>query len=114
MSATDHAQAVAVGQAAVAYALAGQDGMMPAIRRLGEAPYRWDIVPVAAAAIANLERRLPAAFIADDRMHLSELGRRSLRPLIVGEITVPCVDGLPEHYLVAPDLLPRRLPPWSG
>lgn len=114
MSATDHAQALAVGRAAVAYALAGQDGTTAAIRRLAQSPYAWDVVPVDAASIANLERRLPADFIAADGMGINDAGRQYLRPLICGEVSVPCVDGLPVHYVVDKPLLEKRLPPYPA
>src|SRR5271163_3050954 len=40
-SKTDVEQAYAVGQAAVEFAVAGKNAVMPAIRRLGDEPYRW-------------------------------------------------------------------------
>jgi len=45
-SRTDVEQAYAVGRAAVEFAIAGRSGVMPAIRRLSDAPYRWDIIKV--------------------------------------------------------------------
>ncbi|MBR0564585.1 6-phosphofructokinase [Azoarcus sp. L1K30] len=114
VSATDHAQAVAVGHAAVAFALSGQDGVTAAIRRLADAPYAWDVVAVDAASVANLERRLPAEFIAADGMGLTELGRNYLTPFIQGELSTPCVDGLPAHYVINQPLLEKRLPPYAA
>ena len=114
VSAVDHAQALAVGRAAVDYALEGRNGAITAIRRLGDDPYRWDIVPVEAAKVANLERRLPPSFIADDGMQISEAGRRYLAPLIAGECPVRCADGLPAHDRDTLPCLPRKLAPYSG
>ncbi|MDR1461880.1 MAG: 6-phosphofructokinase [Azoarcus sp.] len=114
VSAVDHAQALAVGRAAVRYALEGRDGIVAAIRRLDDEPYRWDISPVEAAAVANLERRLPPSFITADGMQVSEAGRRYLAPLIAGERAVPCSGGLPVHYRGKPPRLERRLPPYTG
>jgi len=111
LSATDHAQAVAVGRAAVEYALAGHDGVMPAIRRLGDAPYRWDVVPVPVAAIANLERRVPADFIRPDGLHVTDFARRYLRPLIEGEIASRFSGGLPDYPRFVLPTVPRRLVP---
>ncbi|NMG70563.1 6-phosphofructokinase [Parazoarcus communis] len=110
MSATDREQAYAVGAAGVELLMAGQDGVMAAIRRLSDQPYCWDVIAVQAASIANLERRVPRAFISDDGLHVSELGRRYLLPLIAGEIAVPCTDGLPDHYIMDFPLMPRLLP----
>ena len=96
VSAMDAQQAHAVGVAAVEYALAGQDGMIPAIRRVSDAPYRWDLVPVAAAEVGNLERQVPAHFIRDDGLHVTPAALDYLRPLIEGEISYPICDGLPD------------------
>lgn len=109
VAAVDHAQALAVGRAAVDLALAGGDGKMAAIRRLSDAPYAWDVVAVDAASIANLERRVPRAFISADGMQLSAEGRRYLSPLIAGEVAVPCVDGLPDHFVIDQALVPKQL-----
>ncbi|MDR0701372.1 MAG: 6-phosphofructokinase [Azoarcus sp.] len=114
VSAVDHAQALAVGRAAVNYALAGRDGMLAAIRRLGDDPYRWDIAPVEAASVANLERRLPLSFITGDGMQISETGRRYLAPLIAGEQPVSCSGGLPVHCASKLPRLASRLPAYSG
>lgn len=112
-SATDHAQAMALGRAAVDYALAGHDGMMPAVRRLADAPYAWDVVPVQAATIANLERSLPAGFIADDGLHVTAAACGYIRPLIHGELPVTTVAGLPDHRPFRLPLIDKRLPPWD-
>ncbi|MDR2924590.1 MAG: 6-phosphofructokinase [Azoarcus sp.] len=111
VSSVDHAQALAVGKAALGYALESRDGVVAAIRRLNDAPYQWDIVPVEAAAVADLERRLPQNFITDD-MQITEAGRRYLSPLIEGERPIHCARGLPMHNCNALPLLPRKLPPW--
>jgi 6-phosphofructokinase 1 len=97
VSATDHAHARAVGSAAVEYALAGNDGVMPAIRRTSDSPYRWDVVPVAVSAIANLERRVPPKFIRGDGLHVTDAARTYLRPLVEGEIFPRYSGGMP-HY----------------
>ncbi|ATE60581.1 6-phosphofructokinase [Thauera sinica] len=114
VSATDHAQAMALGRAAVAYVLDGRDGMMPAVRRLADEPYSWDVVPVGAAAIANLERSLPAGFIAADGLHVTAAARHYLQPLIEGELPVATVGGLPDHRPLRVPLTGKRLPPWEA
>lgn len=114
LSATDRAQAMAVGRAAVEYALAGQDGMMPAIRRLATTPYQWDVVPVASGGIANLERALPADFVAVDGLHVTAAACDYIRPLIEGEVVQPTVGGLPDYRPFALPGVPRQLRPWQG
>lgn len=114
LSATDREQAQAVGRAAVDYALAGQGGMMPAIRRLGDAPYRWGIDAVDSAAIANLERRLPDGFIAADGLHVTPAACDYIRPLIEGDHVQPMCGGLPDYRPFRWSARPTRLPPWEG
>lgn len=111
ISAVDHQQARAVGCAAVDYALDGLDGMMPAIRRLADQPYRWDIQPVRVADIANLERRVPPHFISADGLYVSDAGRAYLQPLIEGEVTQPFAGGIPDYPVFHLPLAPRLTPP---
>ena len=112
LSATDRAQAIAVGQAAVDLALAGRDACFPTIRRLGEAPYRWDVGVEDAARIANLERTLPAEFVREDGLHVTPRACDYIRPLIEGEIVQPTQGGLPDYGAFALQLIERRLPAW--
>jgi len=108
VSATDHRQARAVGSSAVEFALSGQDCVMPAIRRLGDSPYRWRVEPVDVAAIANLERLVPASFIRADGLHVTEAARTYLRPLIEGELSPPFAGGLPDYpRFVLPSVAPK-------
>src|SRR5262244_3624763 len=65
-SATDVEQAYAVGRAAVEFAIAGKSAVMPAIRRLSDVPYRWEIVAAPLAEVANQEKLLPPDFISAD------------------------------------------------
>ena len=113
-SATDHSQATALGRAAVAYVLEGRDGTMPAVRRMAEEPYAWDVVPVAASTVANLERRLPDEFVAADGLHVTAAARHYLQPLIAGELPVVTVDGLPDHRPLRVQLVGKRLPAWDA
>ncbi|MBX3727372.1 MAG: 6-phosphofructokinase [Xanthomonadales bacterium] len=111
-SATDLAQARAVGEAAVDYALAGRNAVMPAIRRLSDSPYRWDIVPAPLERIANREKMLPKSFIRRDGFGITAAARRYLAPLIVGEAPTPWRDGLPEIAQLKLRMARRRLPDW--
>jgi len=108
VSAVDWEQAWAVGAAAVEYALAGRDGMMPSIRRLSDAPYRWDIVPVAASEVGNRERLVPAHFIRKDGLHVTPAALAYLRPLVEGEVPFAFRDGVPDwHAFKLPLLAPK-------
>ncbi|ENO93140.1 6-phosphofructokinase [Thauera sp. 28] len=114
LSATDREQAMAVGRAAVEYALAGGGGQMSAIRRLQDAPYRWDVVAVDTRPIANLERALPSAFLSADGLHVTQAACDYIRPLIEGEFTQPVRGGLPDYRAFELPRLARLLPAWAG
>ncbi|MBA4741191.1 MAG: 6-phosphofructokinase [Azoarcus sp.] len=109
VSAIDFEQARAAGAAAVEYALAGRDAMMPAIRRVSDAPYRWDIVPVSAAEVGNRERLVPAHFIREDGLHVTSAAIDWLRPLVAGELPVAFDGGVPDwREFELPRVAPRR------
>lgn len=113
-SATDLDQARAVGEEAVALALAGANGMMPVIVRDSDQPYRWHLEPAPLARIANREKKLPAGFISRDGYGITARARRYLEPLIVGQAPVAWEpSGLPRH--VRPDLrrVAQQLPPFT-
>lgn len=114
VSAQDHAQACAVGEHAVQYALEGHDGTMASIRRLGSRPYRWEVAPVPVAQVANLERAFPAAFIRTDGLQVTDEARAYLQPLIEGERPVPFAAGVPDYRRLVLDAVPRRLPAFEG
>jgi 6-phosphofructokinase 1 len=108
-SATDVEQAYAVGRAAVEFAIAGRNAVMPAIRRLSDAPYRWDIIEAPLSEVANQEKLLPPHFISADGFGISEAARRYLAPLIVGEAYPPSKDGLPDYVKLRNIGVPRKL-----
>jgi 6-phosphofructokinase 1 len=107
-SATDVEQAYAVGRAAVEFAIAGRNAIMPAIRRLGDAPYRWDIIAAPLSTVANQEKLLPPEFIGDDGFSITEATRRYLAPLIVGESFPPFKHGLPDYVRLRNEPAPKK------
>ena len=113
LSATDREQAMAVGRAAVEMAVDGRSGCFPAIRRISDAPYRWEIQAEEASQIANLERALPAAFIREDGLHVTDSACDYIRPLIEGEVLQPTRGGLPDYGMFELPRLGQRLPPWQ-
>jgi 6-phosphofructokinase 1 len=108
-SRTDLEQAYAVGQAAVEFAVAEKNAVMPAIRRLSDAPYQWDIIAAPLSEVANREKLLPAAFISGDGFGVTEAARRYLAPLIVGEAYPPFKDGLPDYVKLQSVAVPKKL-----
>jgi ATP-dependent phosphofructokinase / diphosphate-dependent phosphofructokinase len=109
-SATDLEQAYAVGRAAVEFALAGSNAVMPAIRRLSDAPYRWDIIAAPLAQVANQEKFLPADFIGADGFGITAAARRYLAPLILGEAYPPFKNGLPDYVTLQNAPVSKKLP----
>jgi 6-phosphofructokinase 1 len=108
-SETDVQQAYAVGRAAVEFALDGRTAVMPAIRRLNDAPYRWDIIDVPLSEVANKEKLLPAHFISADGFGVTEAARRYLAPLIHGEAYPPFRNGLPDYVNLRNAAAPKIL-----
>jgi 6-phosphofructokinase 1 len=108
-SRVDVEQAYAVGRAAVQYALAGMNAVMPAIRRRAARPYRWDIVPVPLADVANIEKTVPRNFISADGFGITAACRRYLAPLIGGEDYPPYHGGLPAYARIKGVAVRRRL-----
>jgi 6-phosphofructokinase 1 len=96
-SETDVQQAYAVGRVAVEFAIAGKSAVMPAIRRLSDVPYRWDVIEAPLSEVANREKLLPPDFISTDGFGITEAARRYLAPLIVGEAYPPFKNGLPDY-----------------
>jgi len=82
---------------------------MPAIRRLSDAPYRWDIIAAPLAEVANQEKLLPADFISADGFGVTEAARRYLAPLIVGEAYPPFKNGLPDYVKLRNVSVPKKL-----
>jgi hypothetical protein len=69
---------------------------MPAIRRLRDAPYRWDIMAAPLAEVANQAKLLPPAFISVDGFGITDAACRYLAPLMVGEAYPPFKNWEPE------------------
>src|SRR5690242_520087 len=110
-SKVDAEQAYAVGKAAVDYALAGMNAVMPVIVRTSDAPYRWKVEPAPLAKIANKEKKMPKGFIRRDGFGITEAARRYLSPLIAGEAPLPWRrDGLPAYGQLKLSAVAKRLP----
>jgi 6-phosphofructokinase 1 len=111
-SATDVAQAYAVGQAAVEFAVSGKNGVMPIIVRKSSRPYRWVIGEAPLGRIANVERTVPRSFITKDGFGITAKAREYLAPLIAGEDYPPYRDGLPRYARLGAKLVKKKLPPF--
>ncbi len=108
-SATDVEQAYAVGAAAVEFAVAGKNAVMPTIVRKPGKRYRWEIGEARLADVANKEKKMPRNYISRDGYHISDLGREYLAPLICGEDYPPYRNGLPDFARLKLELVPKKL-----
>ena len=96
-SATDVEQAYALGRAAVEFALAGRNAIMPTIVRTSNTPYRWEISCADLAEVANVEKMMPRDYITEDGFGITKACREYLAPLIRGEDYPPYQEGLPDY-----------------
>ena len=109
-SATDVEQAYAVGRHAVELALDGHNAVMASIVRKADRPYRWQLGHVPLKRVANVERKLPKAFISRDGFGITAAARRHLQPLVAGEDYPPYRDGLPRYATLKNAAVPKKLP----
>ena len=112
-SGTDLEQSYAVGKAAVEMALAGKSGVMAAIVRESDEPYRWHVGEAPLDQVANVERKMPADFIGADGYSITDACRRYLQPLIQGEHYPPYKGGLPQYVVLANQAVAKKLPPFQ-
>ena len=94
-SKTDVEQAYATGRAAVEFALAGDNAVMPTIERVSSDPYQWQVGKAPLSEVANVEKFMPRDFITDDGFGITAACKAYLLPLIQGEDFPPFEQGLP-------------------
>jgi len=112
-SATDVEQAYAMGKAAVEFALAGKNAVMPAVVRDSSSPYQWHIGEAALADVANVEKKMPRDFITEDGFGITAAAKEYFAPLILGEDYPPYKNGLPDYARLKKQLIGKKLPAWS-
>jgi len=113
-SATDVEQAYAVGQAAVEFALAGKDAVMPTIVRRPTKQYRWGIGEAKLSDVANREKMMPRSFISRDGFHITSSARDYFAPLIDGEDYPIYKYGLPQYARLKRVLEKKKLEKWQA
>lgn len=114
-SRTDVDQAIAVGRAAVKFALEGRNATMPVIQRTSDAPYRWKIGSAPLDKVANHEKKFPKNFIRRDGYGITDKARTYLEPLIRGEAPPPYGrDGIPAYVSLRHVAVKKKLPAWEG
>ena len=108
-SKTDVEQAYAVGKAAVQFALAGKNAVMPAIERTSNKPYRWKISEAKLSRVANVEKMMPKSFITRDGFGITKKCREYLLPLIKGEDYPPYQNGMPKYVQLRNQPVKKKL-----
>ncbi|WP_292979009.1 6-phosphofructokinase [Nitrosomonas sp.] len=96
-SRTDVEQAYAMGKAAVEFAIAGHNSVMPTIERTSSSPYTWKTGMAELSRVANVEKMMPRDFISEDGFGITDKCREYLSPLIEGEDYPPYKNGLPDY-----------------
>ena len=112
-SGTDVEQAYAMGKAAVDFALAGKNAVMPTIVRKKSKPYRWVIGEAPLSKVANVEKKMPRGYITKDGYGITAKCREYLEPLISGEDYPPYKNGLPQYVRLKKQLLKKKLKPFD-
>ncbi|MDA9909907.1 diphosphate--fructose-6-phosphate 1-phosphotransferase, partial [Gammaproteobacteria bacterium] len=112
-SGTDVEQAYAMGKAAVEFALAGKNAVMPTVVRDSSSPYRWHIGEADLADVANVEKMMPRDFITEDGFGITAAAKEYFAPLILGEDYPPYKNGLPDYARLQKILADKKLPDWS-
>jgi 6-phosphofructokinase 1 len=108
-SKTDVEHAYALGQAAVEFAIAGKNSVMPTIVRTNNTPYQWEIGQAPLADVANVEEMMPESYISEDGFSITNDCRQYLQPLIMGEDYPPFKNGLPSYVRLKKQLVEKRL-----
>lgn len=111
-SATDVEQAYAMGKAAVEFAAAGKNAVMPTIVRGKGKSYRWSVGEAPLSKVANVEKKMPRNFITADGFGVTPRGIEYLEPLIRGEDYPPYKNGIPQYARLKNQLVNKKLKPF--
>ena len=108
-SQTDVDQAYALGEAAVEFALRGDNAVMPCIVRGKGKRYSWSIGEARLQDVANVEKMMPRHYITRDGFGITEEARSYLAPLIVGEAYPSYRKGMPQYVRLKNISVARKL-----
>jgi 6-phosphofructokinase 1 len=108
-SQTDVDQAYALGEAAVEFALRGDNAVMPCIVRGKGKRYTWSIGEAPLQDVANVEKKMPRNYISRDGFGITDAARAYLAPLITGEAYPDYHKGMPVYVRLKNTPVPRKL-----
>ena len=93
ISAVDREEAIKTGELAVKAALDGITGKMIIFKRTSSHPYHIDYELADLSLVANAVSLIPQSMMKD-ATRMDESFREYIRPLINGEVTLKCKDGI--------------------
>lgn len=96
-SRTDAEEAYMVGVEAVKSSIQGKSGIMIALVRKDTDDYCCGTVGVELSKVANVEKKVPLAWINSSGNFVNNTFLQYARPLIKGEVPIPIKNGLPDY-----------------
>jgi ATP-dependent phosphofructokinase / diphosphate-dependent phosphofructokinase len=112
-SQSDVEQAYAMGKAAVEFALAGHNSIMPTVVRKSNYPYVWEVGMAPLSEVANVEKMMPKDFITADGYGITQACKDYLIPLIQGEEYPPYKNGMPDYVTLQNIAVAKKCPPFT-
>lgn len=97
-SKTDIDESFIIGQKAVERSLQGDSGKVIGFKRLSNHPYTTDYIATDVTSVANMEQKIPIAWINKDKNDITPKLYEYLFPLIQGEVHVSYQDGIPQYH----------------
>lgn len=99
-SLTDICESVTVGKGAVEAAIGGKTGVMMTIERVDCDSYTYRVGSADISGIANAIKTVPDEYINVAGNGITKAGIEYLKPLIMGELSLEFVNGLPKHFII--------------
>ena len=81
-------------------AIDGKTAVMMTIDRVQGEEYSTSVGCADIAGIANAIKTVPDEYINEDGNGITEAGIEYLNPLIMGELPLEYVNGLPKHFVI--------------
>ncbi len=86
-----------IGESAVDASINGETGVMMTFNRVSNDPYQVICEPKDVSYIANLEQKIPVAWINEKHNHITKELYDYLLPLIQGEVSIQYQNGIPQY-----------------
>jgi 6-phosphofructokinase 1 len=102
-----------MGKAAVEFAVAGDNAIMPTIDRISNNPFKWEVGKAPLSEVANVEKMMPMDFISEDGFGITDACKEYLIPLIQGEDYPPYKDGMPQYVTLKNEIIDKKLDPFE-